>query len=196
MISDQNSATGKKSSLSSGQIRNNFRNNTKNRHIGLKITVGISAIIIALIIYYSWGPPTSIPPNAVLDTSVIVKIDSVAQAIIATAAKVDKSTGSVSLYVRGKSLKDLRDQLLKKSNSFMAGKYYTPKNCKLKIRDFSFTCDLEPKKSNFTKLSLVYGPKKDSCVSCKNVMSKNIGSLIVDGTATASMIYEVIAIFE
>ena len=61
---------------------------------------------------------------------------------------------------------------------------------------YSFSCDLLSQKSNFTKISLAWGPVKNSCESCTNILNKNPGSQVLFETKDQSLIYKIIAIGE
>jgi hypothetical protein len=99
-------------------------------------------------------------------------------------------------YVSGNNLEDLREKLKLRSSAILKNKDFTPVNCLLNINNFSFTCDLEPKSSNFSKLSLLYGPSSTGCESCDNALMKNPGSIAVAKYTSSGMIYNVIAIIE
>ena len=106
-----------------------------------------------------------------------------------------------NIDVSGISLDDLRNNLKTRSNILMKNKSLTPQFAEIDINSLKIHCALSAKKSNFTKLVLVYGDLNsvtNSCESCENVLFKNPGSKVI-GTyvnKNDNMIYKVIAISE
>lgn len=106
-----------------------------------------------------------------------------------------------NIDVNGINLDDLRNNLKTKSNVLMKNKSLTPQFAEIDINTLKIHCALTVKKSNFTKLVMVYGHLNsvtNSCESCENVLFKNPGSKVI-GTyvnKNDNMIYKVIAISE
>ena len=106
------------------------------------------------------------------------------------------SVGNSEIRLKSKSLTELRNAVLSESYSKMFNKDYTPQNIKFDPMSYSFSCDLLSQKSNFTKISLAWGPVKNSCESCTNILNKNPGSQVLFETKDQSLIYKIIAIGE
>lgn len=106
-----------------------------------------------------------------------------------------------NIDVSGISLDDLRNNLKTRSNVLMKNKSLTPQFAEIDINSLKIHCALSVKKSNFTKLVLVYGDINsvtNSCESCENVLFKNPGSKVIGTYVNKidNMIYKVIAISE
>lgn len=116
-----------------------------------------------------------------------------------TASKAKNKVYNID--VSGISLDDLRNNLKTRSNVLMKNKSLTPQFAEIDINSLKIHCALSVKKSNFTKLVLVYGDINsvtNSCESCENVLFKNPGSKVIGTYVNKidNMIYKVIAISE
>lgn len=99
------------------------------------------------------------------------------------------------INLKSKNLFELRIAILAESYTKMFNKNYVPQNIKFDPINCSFSCDLVPEKSNFTKISLAYGPL-NGCISCTNVLTKNPGSKVLFETSDRNLIYKIFAIVE
>jgi serine/threonine protein kinase len=106
------------------------------------------------------------------------------------------NSGIISLVVYGNDLDDLRNKLKTKSNAIMKYKGYYPENPNFDPIGHTFSCDLVPGQSIFTKLSLAFGPLNDGCPACDNVILKNPGSEVLVNKSDENYIYNIISIAE
>lgn len=196
----------KSNSVSSADVRNNFKNNKKNRHIGLKISVFLGIILIGIFFYFLFIKfSNQKPENLKASDSTIV--DKVTPPIIQNPKDTIASdttsyqvTPIIELSATGSTPNELRENLKLVSSSYMMNKQYTPVSCKIYSNIKKVTFKLEKKSSRFTKLSLCFGSfdnSTSSCESCVNVLTKNIGSIELNSRKSSNnFIYKVIAIAE
>lgn len=203
MISDNNNSN----SIKSSDIRANFRNNKKDRYIGLKISVVLGVLLLGLLIYslYKMKPTQELKANninaSISDSAVVSNAESLINKHPDTIKLVDKiNTTTVELSVSGKTPNQVRENLKSLSASYMRNKEYTPVSCKIFLNPQKIIFKLEKKPSDFTKLSLCFGnfdSTTNSCESCLNVLSKNTGSYEIASTKSSNnFIYKVICIKE
>lgn len=202
MISENN----KSNSVSSADVRNNFKNNKKNRHIGLKISVFLVAIFISLLIYFTYSKfsKENKGTQPISDSASVKIINPPIQQGQDSLKVMNDTLNQINpifeLFATGSTPNELRENLKSVSNSYMKNKEYTPVSCRIfsSIKKISFKLIKKP--SDFTKLSLCFGEYDsltNSCESCVNILFKNKGSYEIASTKSKSkFIYKVVCIKE
>jgi len=169
-----------RNSLSSDQIKYNFKNIKPDRHLATKFWVLIGVILVLIFIYFlTHQPPPPPPPAEPTKDSTKTPV---------------APASPIPVHVYASSIDDLRSKLGTVSASYLSKGKYTPVNLRLNISNNLISFDLKEVPSSIIKLSLLWGPQSTGCESCQNALLKNPGSSVLLHKEESGFIYEVIAI--
>ena len=103
----------------------------------------------------------------------------------------------LKIEIEASNIIELADKIKMETGEILSkNPYLNPSNCKLDLKNYSFSCELSESKDrkDFLKLGLYYGPTKSGCESCNSVMSKNPGSVVLTSGIGNDLVGQVIGL--
>jgi hypothetical protein len=88
----------------------------------------------------------------------------------------------IEINIQASSISELADKIKGETEVILSNNpYLSPSGIKLDLQKNSFYCMINQasQKSNFVKLGLYYGPAASGCESCRAVIQKNPGSVVL-----------------
>lgn len=178
------------------------------------ILIGVAVVIIAAAAYFmftkkndkstSWRTDPAKVDIVVsenrhtVETLPPANTTAVAADSVAVEQPVDEPTFQpIEINIQASSISDLANKIKGKTEVILSNNpYLSPTSIKLDLQKNSFNCVINQasQKSNFVKLGLYYGPAASGCESCKTVIQKNPGSVVLASGNGNGLVGQVIGI--
>ena len=103
----------------------------------------------------------------------------------------------IEIQIEASNISELAEKIKMETGELLSiNPYLSPANCKLDLKNYSFSYVLSEgqERKDFLKLGLYFGPTETGCESCRTVLSKNPGSVVLSSGKGNGLVGQVIGL--